>query len=165
MGLKIIINITKSMSNVAMTTIATGIRFREFNYLGSTITQDGMCDREVLLCIAYAGWLFSQLKNIWRCRYFSQKLKLQLFRSNVLSVLLYGYESCSLSRKMGCQSSSLLSQGCLLSPILFATLINFVFLSLPLQRRHTTNLWESNTWLQFHWRWYSHSSLLRQHST
>ena len=94
------------MSNVAMTTIATGIRhegtdieeFREFNYLGSTITQDGKCDREVLLRIAYVGGLFSQLKNIWRCRYFSQKLKLQLFRSNVLSVLLYRYESCSLSK-------------------------------------------------------------------
>ena len=77
MGLKININKTKSMLNAVVTTIAAGIRYegtdieevREFKYLGSTITQDGNCDREVLLRIAYAGGAFSQLKNIWRCRY------------------------------------------------------------------------------------------------
>ena len=50
------------MSNAEVTTIAAGIRYegtyteevREFKYLGSTITQDGNCNREVLLRIAYA---------------------------------------------------------------------------------------------------------------
>ena len=96
----------KSMSNAVVTTIAAGIRYegtdigevREFMYFSSAITQDGNCDREVLFRIAYAGGAFSQLKNIWRCIYYSQKWKLRLFRNNVLSVLLYGCESWRLSK-------------------------------------------------------------------
>jgi len=106
MGQKINNNKTKSILNAVVMTIAAGIRYegtdvedvRRFKYLGSTITQDGNCDREVLLRIAYAGGAFSQLKNIWRCRYYSQKLKLRLFWINVLSVLLYGCEFWSLSK-------------------------------------------------------------------
>ena len=57
-------------------TFAAGIRYegtdieevREFKYLGNTVTQDGNCDREVMLRIAYVGGVFSQLKNVWRCR-------------------------------------------------------------------------------------------------
>ena len=94
------------MSNVVVTTIAVWILYkatnieevREFKYLGITITQDGNCNRKVLLRTVYSGGEFSQLKNIWRCRYFSQKMKLRLFRSNVLSVLLYGCSSWSLSK-------------------------------------------------------------------
>ena len=95
MGLKINVDKRKSMSNSVLMTILAGIRYegtdieevREFKYLGRRITQDGNCDGEVLLRIAYTCGTFSQLKNIWRCRCYSQNLKLRLFRGNVLSVL------------------------------------------------------------------------------
>ena len=72
------------MSNGIMTTFAVDIRYKDTNIeevreskcRDSTVTHHGNCDREVMLRIAYAGGAFSQLKNIWRCRNFSQKLKL-----------------------------------------------------------------------------------------
>ena len=70
----------------------------EIKYLGSTLTQNGRWDREIILRIAYAGAIFSQLNNNRRFSKYFLKLKLCLFNSNVTSILNYGWECWSLSR-------------------------------------------------------------------
>ena len=70
----------------------------EIKYLGSTLTQNGRWDREIILRIIYAGAIFSQLNNNRRFSKYFLKLKLCLFNSNVTSILNYGCEYWSLSR-------------------------------------------------------------------
>ena len=43
--------------------------------------------------ITKASQAFAALRNIWKCRNISTNTKIRLFKSNVLSVLLYGSES------------------------------------------------------------------------
>jgi hypothetical protein len=64
----------------------------EFIYLGSKVTTDGDCAREINTRISKANQAFAMLKPIWRTTSLSMHTKLRIFKSNVLSVLLYGSE-------------------------------------------------------------------------
>lgn len=64
-----------------------------FQYLGSIITKDGGADDDVRNRIRLATQAFAQLRNLWRSRRISERLKLRIFNSNVKSVLLYGSET------------------------------------------------------------------------
>ena len=65
----------------------------EFTYLGSKMSADGDTEVEIRTRITKASQAFASLKNIWKCRNISTNTKIRLFKSNVLSVLLYGSES------------------------------------------------------------------------
>ena len=65
---------------------------QEFNYLGSKITTDGDCMTEINSRISKAGQAFGMLRNIWKTNNLSLQTKIKIFKSNVLSVLLYGSE-------------------------------------------------------------------------
>ena len=65
----------------------------EFCYLGSIIAKDGGADSDVMSRIKKARQSFGSLNSVWRSTQISRHLKLKLFKSNVLSVLLYGSET------------------------------------------------------------------------
>ena len=69
-----------------------------FTYLGSKMTTDGDSEKEVRERISKASQAFASLKTIWRTRKISTKTKLRLFKSNVLSILLYGAESWKMTK-------------------------------------------------------------------
>lgn len=64
-----------------------------FCYLGSYITKDGGADINVQQRIQKARQAYGMLNNIWKSSHISRNLKLRIFRSNVLSILLYGCET------------------------------------------------------------------------
>ena len=72
----------------------------EFKYLGSVIKYDGSLEREITTRITCAGSAFNKLRNVWRNPAYSLQLKLRLFNSNVLSVLMYGCESWALTKQL-----------------------------------------------------------------
>ena len=71
-----------------------------FKYLGSTLTKDGRTDREIEIRLAQASAAMSKLSKIWRSSSISFKTKIRLYRSLVLSILLYGCESWTLTATM-----------------------------------------------------------------
>ena len=65
----------------------------EFLYLGSIMSTDGSSDAEVKARLAKARHSFRTLRNFWKNGNISQNTKLRIFKTNVLSTLLYGAES------------------------------------------------------------------------
>ena len=65
----------------------------EFTYLGSKMTADGSYEREIRARLSKAGQAYATLRNIWKSGKLKQKMKIFLFKSKVLSILLYGSES------------------------------------------------------------------------
>ena len=64
----------------------------EFVYLGSKVTTSGDCDQEINARISKANQAFAMLRTIWSSASLSTHTKIRIFKSNVLSVLLYGSE-------------------------------------------------------------------------
>ena len=62
----------------------------EFVYLGSKMTTDGDCEQEIITRISEANQTFDMLKPVWRNSRLSIHTKIRIFKSNVVSVLLYG---------------------------------------------------------------------------
>jgi len=108
-GLSISANKTKSMSNAITPNLAEGLLVnneeievvREFKYLGNILTQDANPEREILCRTALAGSVFNCLRNFWSNNKYSQKLNLRIYNSNVLSVLIYGCETWSITAQLG----------------------------------------------------------------
>ena len=63
-----------------------------FTYLGSIVSKTGGTDEDVKARIQKARNAFLMMKNIWKSGNIRLQTKLQLFNSNVRSVLLYGSE-------------------------------------------------------------------------
>ena len=64
----------------------------EFRYLGTTTTRNGICTREMRKRRVIAATAFQQMTKIWRSGSISVKLKYRLYRSLILSILLYNSE-------------------------------------------------------------------------
>ena len=104
-GLKINIDKSKSM---AITTSPLVLhcknkdleQVQEFKYLGSWIDCDGEISTEIKRRIGQATGAFNRLKPIWRSNKYSMRLKLQLFNSNVLSILLYASECWKINTQL-----------------------------------------------------------------
>jgi len=62
----------------------------EFCYLGSTISQDGGCEKEVLIRLGKANTVFGRFGRIWASKKISLLVKVRLYESLILSMLLYG---------------------------------------------------------------------------
>ena len=63
-----------------------------FVYLGSVLDKLGGTEADIKRRLALARIAFTRLQNIWRSGRFSQRTKLRILNSNVLSMLLYGAE-------------------------------------------------------------------------
>ncbi|GFS00152.1 hypothetical protein ElyMa_002808900 [Elysia marginata] len=73
---------------------------QEFIYLGSKITADGDCIGEIKARISKAYQAFVLLRPIWKTPNISTHTKIRIFRSNVLSVLLYGAECWKMTKSL-----------------------------------------------------------------
>jgi hypothetical protein len=65
-----------------------------FTYLGSMVTIDGDSIKEVKTRITKAIQAFAALNNLWQSTKINLKIKCRIFKSNVLSILLYGGSDC-----------------------------------------------------------------------
>ena len=70
-----------------------------FKYLGAVVSDDGS-KPEVLLRIAQASAALTKPKPIWRDNNVSHGLKVKLMRSLVISIILYAYESWTLTAEL-----------------------------------------------------------------
>ena len=68
-----------------------------FKYLGSTFTKDGRSSADIKTRIGIATSAMARLDNIWKSRDISFQTKVKLYKSLVLSILLYGCESWTLA--------------------------------------------------------------------
>ena len=66
-----------------------------FKYLGATLSKDGTCAAEIRIRIATATAAMVRLGRIWKSK-ISFHTKYRLYRSLVLSILLYGCEAWTL---------------------------------------------------------------------
>jgi len=60
----------------------------EFCYLGSTISDDGGCVREIIIRLGKANSVFGRLRRIWASKKISVRVKVRKYESLILSVLL-----------------------------------------------------------------------------
>ena len=70
----------------------------EFTYLGAKVTKDGNTEAEIKTRINKARGAFAALQNIWKTKTISKKAKIHIFKSNILSVLLYAAESWKVTK-------------------------------------------------------------------
>ena len=84
----------------------------EFTYLGAKVSTDGNSESDIKARIRKARGAFAALKNIWKTNKISNRTKIRLFKSNVLSVLLYAAESWKLTKSI-CQMLEVFQNKCL----------------------------------------------------
>ena len=71
-----------------------------FNYLGSTITEDARCMKEIKRRIVLAKSAFSKLNNILRNTSLSMRTRMQVLNCYVYLVLLYRSETWLITSDM-----------------------------------------------------------------
>ena len=64
-----------------------------FTYLGSVVNKEGGTDKDICTRIGKATAAFKALNPLWNSQTASVKTKLQIFNTNVKSVLLYACET------------------------------------------------------------------------
>ena len=69
-----------------------------FMYLGANVTKDGGSTADMKKRIGLASSTFNRLSKIWTATDIGRKTKVSLFKSLVLSVLLYGCETWKLTK-------------------------------------------------------------------
>ena len=85
---------------------------QDFIYLGSKLTTDGDSGADVESRICKEQGACATLKPIWRSGKISIKTKLNIFKSNVLGVLLYGAESWKVTQAI-CHKMDVFQRRCL----------------------------------------------------
>ena len=98
-GLQINVSKTKVMhinTTTPCTLLINGEPIEEtesFCYLGSVLTRDGGAYLDIQSRIQKARQAFRSLNNVWNSTQLTRNLKLRFFKTNVISVLLYGCET------------------------------------------------------------------------
>ena len=68
-----------------------------FKYLGATLTKDGRSTSEIKTRLAMATAAMAKLSRFWKSKTISFNTKMKLFKALVLSILLYGCESWTMT--------------------------------------------------------------------
>ena len=71
-----------------------------FVYLGSTVTSDGRCEKEIEKRISMAKGTFQKMRNILTNRYINIRTRVRAVKMYVWSVMLYGCETWTISKKL-----------------------------------------------------------------
>ncbi|CAG2247047.1 unnamed protein product [Mytilus edulis] len=69
----------------------------QFTYLGSIMDRTGGTDADIRTRISKARQAFAMLKPVWKSTAFTENTKIQIFITNVKSVLFYGAETWRLT--------------------------------------------------------------------
>ena len=72
----------------------------KFCYLSSTLTRDGSCEADIRIILALATSAMVRLYTIWNSKKITFKLKHNLYRSLVLSIITYGCETWTINATM-----------------------------------------------------------------
>ena len=64
----------------------------EFCYLGSYVSQNSNCDNECQARIGKANSVFGRLKEVWKNKHISLPIKVKLYESLVMAIMLYSAE-------------------------------------------------------------------------
>ena len=70
----------------------------DFVFLGSKITADGDCSREIKRCLLLRRKAMRNLDSILKSRDVTLLTKVHLVKAMVFSVLMYGYESWTIQK-------------------------------------------------------------------
>jgi hypothetical protein len=71
-----------------------------FSYLGSMITEDGRCEKEIRRRIGIAKQAFQNMKSILTNNHISKETRLRVLKCYVWSTLLYGCEAWTITKGM-----------------------------------------------------------------
>ena len=87
-----------STHSASVSIIMDGEKLEEVSslkYLGATLTKDGTCKTEICIQIATATAVMARLTRVWKSN-ISFQTKFKLYKSLVISILLYGCETWTL---------------------------------------------------------------------
>src|SRR6218665_2934982 len=71
---------------------------KEFVYLGSLLTWDNDCTKEIKMRIAKPKGVMAGFNNVWKSKQISHKTKLNIFKTCVFSTALYACEAWMLKK-------------------------------------------------------------------
>ena len=101
-GLKLNIQKTKIMASIPITswqidgeTVET---VADFIFLGSKITADGHCSREIKRCLLLGRKVMTNLDSILKSRDITLPTKVSLVKATVFPVVMYGCESWTIKK-------------------------------------------------------------------
>ena len=72
-------------------------RVEEFKYLGTTLTNQNSIREEINCRLRSGNACYHSLQNLLSSRLLSRKLKIKIYRTIILPVVLYGFEAWSLT--------------------------------------------------------------------
>ena len=70
----------------------------DFIFLGSQITADGDCSREIKRCLLLGGKVMTNLDSILKSRDITLPTKVRLVKAMVFAVVMYGCESWTIKK-------------------------------------------------------------------
>jgi len=91
---------TNSKNNINAEIFMNGKKLEEvdsFKYLGATLTKDGTSTSEIRIRLATSAAALAKLDRIWKSKNISFTTKYKLYKSLVVSILLYGCETWTLT--------------------------------------------------------------------
>ena len=72
----------------------------DFTYLAAKVTKDGNTEAEIKTRINKAKGAFAAMKNTWKTKKISKTTNIRIFKSNVLSALLYAAECWKVTQRI-----------------------------------------------------------------
>ena len=72
-----------------------------FLYLGSLIDSEEIATADISSRISKAQSVFNKLRRVWTSNQYSRKTEIKIYRSNVLSILMYGAECWKINKMDG----------------------------------------------------------------
>src|SRR6218665_2284893 len=73
----------------------------EFIDLGGVITEDGRCTKDIKRRIGLASEMFGTMNKVWRSNNITTATKVKLYRTFVITVMMYGSECWCLRKEDG----------------------------------------------------------------
>jgi len=75
----------------------------ELKYLGTTLTNENSTQEEIKSRFNSGNACYHSVQNIWSFSFLSKNLKTNIYRTIILLVVLYGYETWSLILREECR--------------------------------------------------------------
>ena len=85
------------LQNIPIIGNSTFERVEEFKYLGTTLTNQNSIAEEIKSRLRSGNACYHSVQNLLSFRLLSKNLKIKICRTIILSVILYGYETWSLT--------------------------------------------------------------------